>query len=202
LNWVGGAMFLAFLLIMRVANIKRSKDEQLGVLIVIPTMLSLVLPAVFTMTSWAQRWNSVAVESLRPVASRGRFLCEQGAALALDLAIVWSSITAGLFATTLVYHPGWLASWMFAASVLRSAAAQVFVYATTLWMLRYRDRPWLGFVTFIGALLLLTIMTGRALDGPKGTLNTPSPLISIAIVTAGAIITADAYRRWLRTDFD
>jgi hypothetical protein len=202
LNWVGGAMFLAFLLVMHLSNIKPSKGEQLGVLIVVPMMLSLVMPAIFTMTTWLQRWNSLAVESLRPVRSRGHFLCEQGAALALDLAIVWTSITAGLFATALVYHPSWLATWMFASSVLRSAAAQVFVYAATLWMLRYRNRPWLGFVTFVGALLLVAVTTGWAIHAPKGTLNTPSPMVSAAFVAVGVIIIADAYRRWLKTDFD
>jgi hypothetical protein len=202
LNWVGGAMLIAFLLVMRFVDIKQTKDEQLGVLIVVPLMLSLVLPAIFTITTWSQRWNALAVESLRPVESRGRFLREQGAALALDLAIVWGSITAGVFATALIYHPSWLASWIFAGSVLRSAAAQVWIYATTIWILRYRNRPWLGFITFVGALTAVAVITGRAIDGPRGTLSTPSSLTSAAIVAVSMIISLDAYRRWLKTDFD
>jgi hypothetical protein len=202
LNWVGGAMFVAFLLVMRFVDIKHTKDEQLGVLIVVPLMLSLVLPAIFTITTWAQRWSSLAVESLRPVESRGRFLREQGAALALDLAIVWGSITAGVFATALIYHPSWLASWVFAANVLRSAAAQVWIYATMVWILRYRNRPWLGFITFVGALLLVVLTTVQAIEGPRGSLNAPSPLMTAGIVAVGLIISFDAYRRWLKTDFD
>jgi len=48
----------------------------------------------------------------------------------------------------------------------------------------------------------VAIVTGRAIDGPKGTLNTPSPLVSAAIVLVGVITVADAYRRWLKTDLD
>jgi hypothetical protein len=202
LSWLGGGMFLAFLFVIHFVGIKPSKDEQLAVLIFIPAMLSLVMPAIFTMTTWAQRWNMLAVESLRPVASRGRFLREQGTALALDLAIMWAAITAGTFATALFYQPRWLLSGTVAAILFRSAAAQMWIFALNVWMLRYRTQRWLGFVAFVGSMLLVAVLTGKAIDGTKGTLNTPSPLVSLLFVLVSVVITYDAYRRWLRTDLD
>jgi hypothetical protein len=160
------------------------------------------MPTIFTVTSWPQRWNLLAVESLRPVESRGRFLREQGAALALDMAIVWASITAGTFAMALIFLPSALFSPAMAGILLRIAAAQVWLFAVNAWMLRYRDRRWLGFLTFVGALTTMAVLTGRAIDGPKGALNTPSPAFSAVIALIGVLIACDAYRRWLRTDLD
>ena len=202
LSWVGGAMFVAFLFVTNWVQLKPSKDEQLGVLMVVPAMLSLLMPGVFTMMGWPQHWNLLATESLRPVASRGRFLREQGMALALDVAVVWAAITAGVFATALIYHPDWLMTAPVAAILFRSAAAQVWMYSVNLWTLRLRGWRWLGFVAFTGAMLAVAIVTGRVIVGPKGTLGTPSPLFSLAIVAVAVFIIRDAYRRWLRTDLD
>jgi hypothetical protein len=202
LSWVGGAVFVALLMITRWVDLKPTKNDQLAVLIVIPALLSLIMPAIFTMTTWAQRWDLLASESLRPAISRARFVREQGAAMALDLAVVWASITVGLFATALIYRPAWLFTSTVAAILFRSAAAQVWIFSIGVWTLRHRTWRWLGFVSFVGALLLVSIVTGRAFDGPKGTLNPPSPLVSAAFLVAGVIITLDAHRRWLKTDLD
>jgi hypothetical protein len=202
LGWLAGGMFLPFLLYLSWFEGGASRDDQNFLLIVMPGLLSMTMPVLFTATLWPEQWNVMRVAFLRPVASRARFVGEQGTAMACDLATTWASVTLGVFATTLIMRPAAMISPTVAAILLFSAAGQVWFFGVAVWVLRLRNQRWVAFIAFFGSLMLMGILLARQMDGRRGMINMPSPLIAGLIALAGLLIAADAYRRWLRTDLD
>jgi hypothetical protein len=196
----GAALAVAGLVHVLVSS--RSGDAEIALFMIMPLVFSLIVPVTMTASLWPQRWHMLAGESLRPVKSRGRFFREQGAAMAWELASCWAWLTAGGFTATLIFRPSWLLTTQAACTLLVSAAAQVFLFAVSVWVLRLRMGLFLNF----GVLMLTLAFVGyaaRQVEGPgSDVLRTPSPAWAAALVAIGTLITLDAYRRWLKTDLD
>ena len=199
ISWFSGVVFVPLLLMVRWFSDNPRGDEEF-MLAVLPAILSMTMPMIFTSTNWPQRWNRIAVESLRPVESRGRFFREQGTAMASDLALTWASLTVGVYVPTMIYRPEWFATITTAYTVLLTAAGQVWLFGVCIWALRHRTWRWLAFITFIGSLMTVGILVARVVDGPGGVKL--APLIAVVLALVGLLIARDAYRRWLKTDLD
>jgi hypothetical protein len=168
--------------------------------VVLAICLSVLVPGLVVASIWPRRWFVLADESLRP-ASRRQFVREQGAAMAVELALTWLVITVGTFAAALLYDP----STMLASPLWRAlpvtAAGQLLTFGVIVWVLRYRS----GWLVIVPIFLATVVGLGVLIVG--GTLaerEAIGPMLKAAAIfaTVGLVITADAYRRWLATEFD
>jgi hypothetical protein len=171
--------------------------EQRSVLVKGNAFLLIFFPAwTAAGTMWVQR-NAAAIELLRPV-RRSQFLIDTGLAYAYRIALDWglNSIAWCVLAYVLVWaNPSEMLS-----VVVLTAAIQVFLFGLSAWVMRY-----IHFTTF-GALLTFGIVgvfaTGfLSMLWAVGTASFSVPLLLAPIIAvAGALITWDAYRRWLQTE--
>jgi hypothetical protein len=168
--------------------------------VVLPIAISLMVPGAMVAAVWPRRWYVIAGESLRPV-SRRQFVREQGAAMALEMAMTWLSITIITFAGGLLLLPLDLRSSALWRAVPMIAAGQVITFGVIVWVLRYRN-GWMVVVPMI--LSMIVTASVLVLGGILAQAGTSAPtLIAAALIAfAGAAITFDAYRRWLTTEFD
>jgi hypothetical protein len=202
-NWSTSLVLAAMLMIIYFLVPDHSRDTQLGLLIIIPTIISLCLPIIMTATQWPHRWFVIAGESLRPSASRAAFLREQGAAMALEVANLWLWLTIGAFLCGLIIEPKLVLSRQVAGALMLSAAAQVWLFGFNIWMLRLRRSWFLNFGAMIPSILAAVwFVFWQVNDWKDAMTRTPSPLWAGVMVIAGVSLTFDAYRRWLRTDLD
>jgi hypothetical protein len=168
--------------------------------VVLPITISLMVPGAMVAAVWPRRWYVIAGESLRPV-SRRQFVREQGAAMALEMAMTWLAITIVTFAGGLLLSP----SNILASSLWRAlpmlAAGQVITFSVIVWVLRYRN-GWMVVVPMFVAMVVSSCVL--VLGGVLAQLQTSGPMLfaAVAVALLGAGISFDAYRRWLTTEFD
>jgi hypothetical protein len=186
----------AYLLVYGV-GVMSPAGQQRSILVKGSAFLILFFPVWMVVNSMWQQRKTAAIESLRPV-GRSQYLIDTGLAYAYGMAVEWglNSIAWCGLAYVLVS-----ADWSEMLSVVvLTAAFQVLFFGLTAWVIRY-----LRFTTFatlfafgIAGLFLTFIIpipwaTGIA---SVGALRWVTPGIAVA----GALITWDAYRRWMRTE--
>ena len=168
--------------------------------VVLPVMLSVLLPGIIVAAVWPRRWYTLADESLRP-ASRRQFVREQGAAMAMELAVNWFTLTAALVAAAVLLEQSVIRLAPLWRALPLIVAAQILMFGIIVWVMRYRS-GWLVVVPIFLAMFtgLIVVVVGGALS----ELNSAQPLLIAAgiVAAAGVAITFDAYRRWLVTEFD
>ena len=147
---------------------------------------------------WQLR-KSAAIESLRPV-RRSQFLIEMGQLHAYRAAVAWVVLNIAWCVPAYVFisdAPVW-GHQMFNLLVL-SAALQVFLFGLVVWVIRFAGPSTTGLALFAFSLAapfppLLAGYDWR--NASLGALLWVAP----AIFVAGALITWDAHRRWMRTE--
>ena len=126
--------------------------------------------------------------------------------MALEFAETWAWITALTFAAGFLMTNRWdmsqtLRKMLMALPIL--AGGQFLIFGIIVWILRYRA-GWLVivpmFLALIAAGAVLTI-AGLTVEHTGGGFG-EAIFISLAIAGIGLLITFDAYRRWLVTEFD
>jgi hypothetical protein len=168
--------------------------------VVLPIMLSVLLPGVIVAAVWPRRWYTLADESLRP-ASRRQFVREQGAAMAMELAVNWFTLTAAVVTAALLLEPSMSRLAPLWRALPLIVATQILIFGVIVWVMRYRS-GWLVVVP-----IFLATFTGLAVmvvGGALSELKSIQPMLIAAGICAvvGVTITFDAYRRWLLTEFD
>jgi hypothetical protein len=203
LNWLVAPTMAVGLLLVYWGADDHSRGSQVGLLIVIPAIMSLALPIMATMITWPQRWHMIAAESLRPVASRGAFFREQGAAMALEVANLWIWFTLGAFLPGLILRPTWILSAEVGGALMLTAGAQVWLFGFSVWVLRLRLNSLVNFLFLMFALGAAgAIVAMQLYNGKAEMIRAPSLLWVLGLIAVGLIIILDAYRRWNRTDLD
>lgn len=183
-----------------VPHLARGHDAGAGVLVVVaPQVFALMLPIVLAGQAWPRRWQVLGVASLRPI-PRSQFIREQGAAMALDLAMAWGLIMLGALLPSVILYPRNFLSGAIWFSLLAMACAQVLLFGANVWVLRLRS-AWLSLATLAGsaAAQILLIALVAALIGQFPLLG--AGLVALLLLL-GVGITYDAYRRWLITDLN
>jgi hypothetical protein len=175
-------------------------NARRGELVAFPLAMAIFVPGLIVAGVWPRRWYMLASESLRPV-SRRRFILEQGAAMALELAATAAAITAAVFAAGLLLdtRDRWASPLWLALPLV--AAGQVLTFGVLVWVLRYRS-SWLVVVPMLLVALIDTIVMVAtfALIEHRDVHNIL--MFAAGFAVAGVVLTADAYRRWLTTEFD
>jgi hypothetical protein len=140
---------------------------------------------------------------LLPVERRS-YIRQVGVALALSHFQFW----AGLMAVLLVW---WLliasppSPFVLLANLLAfSAAFQVVLFGAVAWTARYRSKASLIFVLSVLFVASMGAQMGLVSLSPSFPAQTLRVAMAIACINVlvGLLITLDAYRRWLKADFD
>jgi hypothetical protein len=167
---------------------------------IVPIIMSVLVPGLVVGGIWPRRWYVLADESLRP-ASRRQFVREQGAAMAVELAITSLWLTTAFFAGALLIEPSTILSSPLWPALPLIISAQILNFAVIVWVMRFRS-GWLVVLPMLLALAVdgVVLATGGALADHD---ETGHMLIAALIFAAvGVAITYHAYRRWLTTEFD
>ena len=198
-TWVVAAPIAACFFTLHAFFCDGSKNSEQGLLIVMPTVISLTGTIMATGLIWPNRWFMLPLESLRPAASRATFFREQGLAMAIEMASLWVWFTIGAFAPALVLRPQLILTSQMASVLVLLAASQVWLFGASVWLLRLR-LSW--FINFL-AIILIVAGVGHVVAIQAGDdLRTPSPYAAPVVFIAGILAAADGYRRWLKTDLD
>ena len=169
--------------------------DQRSILVKGEAFLIIFFPAWTVAGTMYQQRKTAAIESLRPL-GRSQFLIDNGLAYAYRMAVEWglnSMAWCGLAAVLLA------ADWSEMLNVVAiTAAFQVLFFGLIAWTTRYLQfTNWAVMLTygFLGVFLTASITTlwGLASFGAR-------IWITPGIVVAGALLTWDAYRRWMQTE--
>jgi len=172
-----------------------------GAIIPTPAMIfPMLFPAYLVLAQFALQRPLWATELLRP-ASRREFVLGLFMTWGRQVAEVWLALAAGWIGVSAVLGlsaaPG-PELWHY---LVLSAIVQIFLFGTGVWFLRYRSK------SIMTLYLLLGILAFSIIAGTLGTIyrNLTPDLVSIAIVCVAvilmsALITWDAYRRWMNTE--
>jgi hypothetical protein len=167
---------------------------------ILPIVMSVLVPGMVVGGVWPRRWYVLADESLRP-ASRRQFVREQGAAMALEMAITWLWLTTAFFAGALLLEPSTMLSSPLWPALPLIISAQILNFAVIVWVMRFRS-GWLVVLPMLLGLLVdgVVLATGGALA--EHDENGHMLIAALIFAAAGVAITYHAYRRWLTTEFD
>ncbi len=140
---------------------------------------------------------------LLPV-QRNSYIRQVGSALALSHFQFWAGMCAVAFVWWLLVAPV-RPQFILLANVLAfSAASQIALFGAVAWMARYRSKASLACVWSMLILVWMAVQTGLVslskLSSGQSLLEAIWIAGSVALI--GLVITIDAYRRWLATDFD
>ena len=158
------------------------------------SMILNFLPMVATMTVIPRRTGMFGRELLMPV-DRKSYIRQLGAAVALNHFQLWggASIALALWYLLTNINPQTQHA-TFSGMLAFSGAFQVGAFGILVWTAQYCSR-WLN------ALAMMSLLMAAPVFG-VGLVTFPPVWIGGAIALAGLLITFDAYRRWLKTDFD
>jgi len=174
-----------------------SPAEQRSILVRGNAFLILFFPVWTAVNGMWQQRKTAAIESLRPV-GRSQFLIDTGLAYAYGMAVEWGlNCLAWLGVASVLLSVDWREML---GVVVGTGAFQVLFFGLVVWVTRS-----LQFTTYaalflwgIAAMFLLAIVS--MLWG-AGTVSFAVPFwITPGIVVAGALMTWDAYRRWMQTE--
>jgi hypothetical protein len=159
-----------------------------------------LFPVYLVLAQFALQRPLWATELLRP-AGRREFVLGLFTTWARQVAQVWLALAAGWIGVSALLGlnaaPG-PELWQF---LVLSAIVQIFLFSTGVWFLRYRDK------SVLTLHLLLFILVFSIVSGALAAIYrnlTPDPIsiaiVCVAVILTSALITWDAYRRWLNTE--
>jgi len=176
--------------------------EQATMTIGVVLFVLALMPAVATMGVFQSRTLKLGRELLLPV-PRTSYIRQLGTAAALSQFQLWAGMSLGFLLSLLLTSPRPLQLAVLAGVLASSAAFQVAAFGLLAWVARYRTPVLPGLVVMALLMAAQSVQMGWTLRSP-GQSHMPYHLIWVATVIAvlGLLITWDAYRRWLVTDFD
>jgi hypothetical protein len=169
-----------------------------------PVFPGMIFPTLFpvylVLAQFALQRPLWATELLRP-AGRREFVLGLFMTWARQVAQVWLALAAGWIGVSAVLGlsvaPG-PELWHF---LVLSAIVQIFLFSTGAWFLRYREKAILT-LHFLLGVLAFSIIAGAL--APIYRNLTPDPvsvaIVCLAVILISALITWDAYHRWLNTE--
>lgn len=174
------------------------------------TLIVIFLPAMLTLTGVLQWRNfKLRYESLLPV-KRTSYIRQLVAAAALSHFQLWAGMSVVLVLWWLAIGPRPFHSALLGGVLAFSAAFQVAIFGVAVWIARYRSpspAP-VVLVSVLVALVFGALVPLRMAWTRYWTVEQPGPLppevlwIAGVLAVFGLLITGDAYRRWLVTEFD
>jgi len=187
--------------------IVRTTPKATAVMVNITSLALTFAPAMIAAVGVLQ-WRTFKLghESLLPV-DRKSYLRQLGTAAALSHVQLWTGMSAALALWWLLVGSRPLQLALLGGVLAFSAAFQIMVFGAVVWIARYRSAArWaIGLMTmFFGAFVafaLQFVQTRRSAPSP-GQLLHEALWIAGIVAVLGLLITFDAYRRWLVTDFD
>lgn len=156
-------------------------------------------PAFIVVFAGEKRRKGATYELLLPVA-RTSYFQQLGAAAAIAQLCLWGVMNAAMIVQLLVVFRTALSFDVLAGALAISALCQIGLFGAVVWLLQCQSLP--GLVVIVPtALAPILLMNGQLSDPP---IEQPSLIWFFASLFAafGVLLTWDAYRRWLKTDFD
>jgi len=168
-------------------------------LIALSAFFASVMPASLVWGTLRRRRKVLPRESLMCV-DRATYLKQVGMAAALNQLQVWLSMTAMfvLWRCWVVQQP---LSVAVAYVLAFSALSQPWFFGLNVWLLRFRSL----IPVFLGWMVFFPVFAGATIGIELGPASPEWPivlLVAAIFAVLGLILTWDAYRRWLATDFD
>ena len=193
--WIFAALICAFAMTWWILT---KEPNPAAVMLVAISFGLFVIPALVAMQNQIQCRPGPAL--LLPI-ERKTYIRQLGMAVALSQFQLWAGLSVVPLLWGLATAPLLPQLAMLIGVLAFSAAFQVLVFGALTWTARYRSKALVYYVAIAGLLPTLFVVQLRLMLFP-GPL--PHDLMWIAGITAvvGLLITLDAYRRWLVTDFD
>ncbi len=197
--WRLGVLWsLALLLMLICINFAFDANHRMKFADIAPIVFVVSMPAapIITSSLWMRRASMLPYEMTLP-ASRRSFIRETMASLVWDYLSCWAgayvSSLALLFATSQLGHDGLFEILAWNAFFFSGQVAALSIIA---WTLRFRSSTLSIFIMVVGSALTLPILVGIAHGRLNYGLTIPIYLIG------GFAVLFDAYRRWLRVNFE
>jgi hypothetical protein len=157
-----------------------------------------IVPIIVSACFWSARWPTLAQELTRPF-TRTRLVRVMLSGFALDAG---NSFAAFVIAGLSILLLRWPVALGEAARLLIFVASIQFVlFAIAVWLLRLRSN-WISILTLqllvIGVVILLMPTVEKSSQQSISWILSRSAIF----IMCGAAVFFDAYRRWLKTDFD
>jgi hypothetical protein len=196
LFWILGMMLYTHFLIWVVP----SKDgfmptDKLSFIVVF-------MPMVAMLNQLICRFPTVGYEVLRAV-ERGAYVRQLGAAAAWGLFQLWGGACIGVALWWWLLGPRPLPTGALADIATVSFAVLVLFSGVMAWMARYRSK-WLTVLAVAAMWPAASVFSTIWFFGVSHNQEPPCNVLWIVVILAavGLLITYDAYRRWLKADFD
>jgi hypothetical protein len=159
-----------------------------------------LFPAYLVLAQFALQRPLWASELLRP-AGRREFVLGLFTTWARQVVQVWLALAIGWIGVSAVLGFNTTPGTELPRFLVLSAIVQIFLFSTGVWFLRYREKSILTLHLLLGILVFSII--GGAL-APIYRNLTPDPvsiaIVCVTVILMSALITWDAYRRWLNTE--
>lgn len=167
--------------------------------IAFPAMFCSIMPAGAVLILWRGRKSALPRESLMCV-DRMAYLKQVGMAVAISQLQAWLGMAAILLCWWQWFSPQ-IPPVTVAYVLTLSALLQPWCFGVGIWVLRFRS----PIQIFLGAMLASQVSAITIFGGEPGPLSSWQPmflLVAVIVAVLGLVVTWDAYRRWLVTDFD
>ena len=164
--------------------------------------LFMTFDPVYTVTNTMSRRRKVAAVELLRAVGRSQFVMETGLAYACRVPATWIQFSIAWILPAYLFTDSPVWGRQMSNLLVLTAASQVFFFGLTVWLMRYA----IPFLTWSAlclglyfAMIFATTSCIPFVDWRTTSLDalgwaTPS------ILVAGALITWDAYRRWMQTE--
>lgn len=170
------------------------------------TSIILTFPPTLAVAMGMLQWRTFKLsrELLLPVARRD-YIRQLGAAASVSVFQIWIGTSVALTLWWLLVGPRPISIALFGGALAYSAAFQVVFFGVMAWVSRYRSKI-LGIAVLLTIFFVSQILTQlsqfrRIVASPEQLLHDVLWIAGV-ITVFGVLITIDAYRRWLRAEFD
>jgi hypothetical protein len=149
----------------------------------------------------ARRRGIAAIELLRPV-GRSQFLMEMGLAYARRVPATWIQYSIAWILPAYFFTDSQVWGRQMLNLLALTAVSQVFFFGLTVWLMRYAIPFFTWTVLNLGFCVLMIFAVTSCIPFVDWRTTSLDALlwISPGILAAGALITWDAYRRWMQTE--
>jgi len=157
---------------------------------------------VFSVTGTMSRQRKVAgIELLRPV-GRSQYLMEMGLAYAGRVPVTWIQFSIAWILPGYLFTDSPVWSHQMLNLLVLTAASQVFFFGLAVWLMRYAIPFFTWTVLSLGLYLAMIFAVTSCIPFVDWRTTSLDALlwVSPGILAAGALITWDAYRRWMQTE--
>jgi len=158
-------------------------------------------PVYMVTSTMSRRRDAAAIELLRPV-GRSQLLIEMGLAYARRVPVTWIQFSIAWILPGYLFTDSPVWSHQMLNLLVLTAASQVFFFGLAVWLMRYAIPFFTWTVLNLGFYLVMIFAVTSCIPFVDWrTISLDALLwVSPGILAAGALMTWDAYRRWLQTE--